>query len=383
MTVDPTLQGQENQSVNKALTALPPPYITGMKLQEDVILGDLVFNAIDENNIIWVCTDIEGWWVQPDVEMPELTRGWGDGSYDVKGRWQARQLTLSGVFLPPDPSYVPAARDTLIRATSLVYTGAWLRTFEDPPRASYVRLSGRPEIETVNARGRTEFSIGLRAADPIKYEWNEEDPEGYSVTEIPCKNVSTGATGTGIVENVGNTTVTAVFEITGPIIGPATLQNLTTNELILVIDSLQGSYVRTVANKALTSNVATITTSTAHELSVDDVVTITGVDATFNGTHFIEAIPTSTTFTFLKEAANVASAASGGTMTKEPDILEIDTYDHEVALNGNISGTRSIIDTLADWIVLYPGDNEIALVDEGSANSTALLRVYYRSGWIG
>jgi len=34
-----------------------------------------------------------------------------------------------------------------------------------------VRLSGPPNIETVTARGRTEFSIGLRAADPIKYEF--------------------------------------------------------------------------------------------------------------------------------------------------------------------------------------------------------------------
>jgi hypothetical protein len=115
MTVDPTLQGQENQAVNVSLTPLPPPYITGMKLQEDIILGDLVLNKIDANNVVWVCTGIDGWWNQPDPEMPELTRGWGDGSYDVKGRWEARQLTLNGVFLPPDPSYVPAARDALVQ----------------------------------------------------------------------------------------------------------------------------------------------------------------------------------------------------------------------------------------------------------------------------
>ena len=383
MTVDPTLQGRENQTVNTSLTPLPPPYITGMKLQEDVILGDLVLNAIDTDNVIWVCTDIEGWWGHPDPEMPELTRGWGDGSYDVKGRWQARQLTLNGVFLPPDPSYVPEARDKLIRATSLVYTGAWLRTFENPPRASYVRLSGRPEIQTVNARGRTEFSIGLRAADPIKYEWNESDPEGFSIAEVPCKNTSTSATGSATVNNIGNTSVTAVFEITGPITGPATLQNLTTNELILIIDALEGQVARTVSNKALTSNVATITTSSAHGFTSDDVVTITGVDSTFNGTHFIDTVPSNTTFTFAKTASNVASTAASGTATKEADVLEIDTYDHEVALNGSVSGTRSIIDTLADWIKLAPGENIISFVDEGNANSTALLRVYYRSGWIG
>jgi hypothetical protein len=382
MTVDPTLQGQENQAVNVSLTPLPPPYITGMKLQEDIILGDLVLNKIDANNVVWVCTGIDGWWNQPDPEMPELTRGWGDGSYDVKGRWEARQLTLNGVFLPPDPSYVPAARDALVRATSLVYTGAWLRTFENPPRASYVRLSGRPEIETVNARGRTEFSIGLRAADPIKYEWNEEDPEGYSIAEIPCKNVALGRTGAGAINNIGNTSVTGVFFIYGPITGPATLQNLTTNELILVIDSLADSITRTVSNKALTSNVATITTSTAHGLAVDDLVTISGVDSTFNGDYYVDTVPSTTTFTFQKTAANVASTPSSGTVFRDADTLEINTYDHVVALNGETLGARSIIDTLADWIKLDPGLNNIVFEDEGNANSTSLLRVYYRSGWI-
>lgn len=382
MTVDPTLQGKENKAVNVSLTPLPPPYITGMKLEEDIIIGDLVLNKIDENNVVWVCTGIDGWWNQPDPEMPELTRGWGDGSYDVKGRWQARQLTLNGVFLPPDPSYVAAARDTLVRATSLVYTGAWLRTFENPPKASYVRLSGRPEIETVNARGRTEFSIGLRAADPIKYEWNEEDPEGYKIVEINCKNVALGRTGTGAINNIGNTTVTGVFFVYGPITGPATLQNLTTNELILVIDSLRGEATATVSNKALTNNVATITTSAPHGLAVDDLITITGVDSTFNGDYYVDSVPSSTTLTFTKVAANVASTASSGTVDRDADTLEINTYEHTVALNGLTLGARSIIDTLADWIKLDPGVNNISFVDEGNANSTALLRVYYRSGWI-
>jgi len=383
MTVDPTLQGIENQKVDRALTPLPPPYITGMKLQEDIILGDLVLNAIDSNNVIWVCTDIEGWWGHPDPEMPELTRGWGDGSYDVKGRWQARQLTLNGVFLPPDPSYVPEARDALIRATSLVYTGAWLRTAENPPRASYVRLSGRPEIQTVNARGRTEFSIGLRAADPIKYEWNELDPDGFTIAEVPCKNTSTSATGVATVENIGNTSVTVVLEIVGPIVGPATIQNLTTNELILVIDAIDGVSAKTVSNKALTNNVATITTSAVHGFAAGDTVVVAGVDSTFNGEHTIGTVPTTTTFTYSKTASNVTSASATGTATKPADILEIDTYDHEVALNGDATNKRSMIDTLADWIQLAPGENEIAFLDEGNANSTALLRVYFRSGWIG
>jgi hypothetical protein len=65
----------------------------------------------------------------------------------------------------------------------------------------------------------------------------------------------------------------------------------------------------TVTNKALTSNVATLTTSSAHTYLVGDQVTITGVDSTFNGTYGISAIPSSTTFTYAKTSANVSSTA--------------------------------------------------------------------------
>jgi hypothetical protein len=299
-------QGIENAFVNKSLTPLEPPFITGMKLNRDIVLGDLVLNGIDENGVVWVCTDIKGWWGHPDPEMRNFPRGFADGSFDVRGRWNARDITLEGVFLTPDPSLVPEARDKLIRATNLVYEGAWLRTYEDPPRAAFVRLNDRPDIETVNARGRTEFSIGLRAADPIKYEWADDDPEGYSIVEIPCENAATGSNGEGIVNNIGNADVTAIFEIQGPLTGPATLQNLSTNQLLLVIDSIpSGSF------------------------------------------------------------------------------LEIDTYYREVALDGQVDGARSIVDTLVDWLTLKPGTNTISFSDEGNPNSTATLRIYYRSGWIG
>jgi hypothetical protein len=75
--------------------------------------------------------------------------------------------------------------------------------------------------------------------------------------------------------------------------------------------------VRSVTNKALTSNVATLTTSVAHTYSVGDVVVVTSVDATFNGTVIVTGV-TSTTFSYVKTATNVVSAAvsPAGTATK-------------------------------------------------------------------
>jgi hypothetical protein len=66
-----------------------------------------------------------------------------------------------------------------------------------------------------------------------------------------------------------------------------------------------------ITNKQLTSNVATLTTSTAHGLAVGDVVWVEGVDSTFNsttGTYTVTAV-TEFTFSYAKTAGNVASTA--------------------------------------------------------------------------
>jgi len=112
---------------------------------------------------------------------------------------------------------------------------------------------------------------------------------------------------------------------------------------------------------------------------------VTGVDATFNGTYTVLAAPTTVTLTYEKTANNVVSAAVSptGTITFGPDILEIDTRDHEVALNGDAIGKRNLIDVLAEWTLLSPGTNLFSFVDEGNANTTASLTVYYRSAWLG
>lgn len=64
----------------------------------------------------------------------------------------------------------------------------------------------------------------------------------------------------------------------------------------------------TVTNKALTDNVATLTTGTNHGLLLGQTVTVAEVDATFNGTHVLTGV-TSNTFSYAKTATNVTSAA--------------------------------------------------------------------------
>ena len=248
--INPVTQSIENKIVNRSLTPTPYPYISGMQLKADIMLGNLTLNTIDENNVVWVCTDIEGWWDHPEPQFQDLERGLGDGSYDVRGRYAARQLTLKGVFLTPDASYVQAARDKLVKATDLVYKGDYLKVNEGPTKYSYVRLSGKPNIVTINARGRTEFSIGLRAADPIKYEWLGSGPDFYDGEDIQAKNISLGHSGTKTVINSGNTKVPVYIEVTGEITAtpanPATIYNETRDELIEVVSTVDSVNTLTI-----------------------------------------------------------------------------------------------------------------------------------------
>ena len=67
---------------------------------------------------------------------------------------------------------------------------------------------------------------------------------------------------------------------------------------------------RAVSNKALTSNLATITTSSNHGISqVGTLVSIQGVDANLDGLYPIYTIPGLNTFTYVKTTANITSAA--------------------------------------------------------------------------
>ena len=114
--------------------------------------------------------------------------------------------------------------------------------------------------------------------------------------------------GAGTQVSSANLAVEAPFIFTGD---GSTSQ---TNDLGLVSE---GKYIisttlsSVVENKALTSNVATLTTRAAHNYLVGDSVVVAGVDATFNGTYSITTVPTSTTFTYAKTNANVASARIG------------------------------------------------------------------------
>jgi len=384
--IEPRDQGEENKKVNIGLTPIPIPHITGMQLNADIMLNDIVFNTIDENDVVWVCSDIEGWWNLPDSEVPELTRGLDDGSYDVRGRYASRNLTFTGSLLCPTPAAAAIARNKLIQAIDLIHKGGWLLVAENPDKAAFVRLSGRPEITNTNARGRIDFSIGLRAADPVKYSWNWEDPDGYENTTV--LNGSSA-----VLVNSGNTNVPITFTISGGtsanLTAPITINNTTLSQTLTVVKNLRSAaYSVNITRAERTGYVVTLTTA-GHNFYVGDVITISGVTTsgsprtTLNndiGVTISNVTANTITYTGLTSGTLTDLATDGAIGLDSADTLVVDTYNKSALFNGSATNARSYIDALVDWIVLQPGNNTITFTDSGG---TTDMPVEYRSGWIG
>ncbi len=100
--------------------------------------------------------------------------------------------------------------------------------------------------------------------------------------------------------------------------------------------------IQQINNKALSSNIATITTSGAHYMKVGDWVTVSGVDSTFNGTYQLSAV-TANTFSYYKNNGNISSTAVSplGTYKRNSVISKAHEYDIWIRWDRNDGG---------DWV---------------------------------
>jgi hypothetical protein len=100
-----------------------------------------------------------------------------------------------------------------------------------------------------------------------------------------------------------------------------------------------------ITNKVLTSNVATLTTSATHALTVGTTVKVKDVDATFNGTYVVTAV-TSNTFSYACIATNVTttvvSVTEGVTALTVEDVVcdvnEIPETDYTTDISLTLTG---------------------------------------------
>lgn len=123
---------------------------------------------------------------------------------------------------------------------------------------------------------------------------------------------------------------------------------------------------RTVTNVALTSNVATLTTSTAHGFAVGNTVVVSGVTNNsnlFNGTYTVTGVPTTTTFTYAKTNANITSAAATGTPL---------VYASSAAATGTSPNVyeENLLTIPLNSVVAFPVGTSIFVVQTGTGQTT-------------
>jgi hypothetical protein len=297
-------------------------------LNGDVQLGGLVMNEMDEQGVVWIVNEIEGWWTTPEPDVPDVPRGFFDGSYETRGRYGARTFTVTGTFVPRSPRDVAQARDRLIRAANLCHRGDWFMTHEDPSPArtdskgSKVWLAGQPLINTAGLNGKTDFSLALRAPDPVKYGIKEGVPPGYETMRLITSNSvmpereyprqypwaypeAVFGNSVGIIENRGNAVVWPVLKMSGPTNGAVSVYNVDTGQRFRITKKLYPG-----------------------------------------------------------------------------ETLVVDCATKQVTLNGE-GNYRFYLDVDVDWLMLQPGPNKIYFAEEILGGIRTELEVQWRSGWIG
>lgn len=330
---------------------------------------------------VWVISDIDGWWNLSDSEVPDISRGFGDGSFDVRGRYLARDITITGSILIESGDRTTigtksaAARNQLLSIFNLVKRNTWIIVDEDSyRRAAYVRLNGRPNIATVNSKGRIDFSIGLRAGDPLKYEW---------VEEIPAELVSPGLT---TIDGNGY----RYAEIVSGSASPANrnyFYDTATNansyrQYLYNTATAADSYRQYSGNVAVSSYNSDQTT--IFNFGNSNVYCLFRIVGPLYGPAVIGNSDTG------QEININAPTTTDPILYDSTTYLDIETKKREVVRGDYASGSyagssRSLLEPLVDWIYLQPGSNTIYFNDSGLqvADQYSSLQIYWRSGWIG
>jgi hypothetical protein len=398
-------------ALNKGLTSIHPEQDRinfAPQLNEDirVLLEDgnsyLTFNKVRNDGTIWVVSDIEGWWNISEPSMPDIERGFGDGSFDVSGRFQSRILTLTGSVLITSGDRTTigttsaSVRNELLSAFNLVKRGTWLIVDEDSyKRAAYVRLSGKPEINVVNSRGRIDFSIGLKAADPLKYEWVEDVdlslvPSGETVDILNGYRFARTQVTSANSESMSYRYNGVDYNNSSSFDNTEDLYTFSYDYTGIDWFADGTSAADDAVARYFEPGIATSGTDiTITNYGTSNVYCVFKVIGPLYGPAVIRNKTTNQEINILAPTSgNQILSPTNTELSKQ--YLQIDTYSRSIIKGDPVNGIyignyRSTVEPLLDWIYLAPGNNSIYFNDYGTQASTSFpaLQVYWRSGWIG
>jgi hypothetical protein len=129
---------------------------------------------------------------------------------------------------------------------------------------------------------------------------------------------------------------------------------------------------RAVSNKALTSNLATITTSSNHGISnVGTIVSIQGVDTNLDGVYPIYTIPGLNTFTYVKTTTNIVSAAVTPNASAIFNTLTATATAGTISNNAIVNYTAIITTTSAHGLAI----GDIVIVNTGTTGTDGIFTV--------
>jgi hypothetical protein len=98
-----------------------------------------------------------------------------------------------------------------------------------------------------------------------------------------------------------------------------------------------------LSNHAVVNNTAIITTGSAHGLAIGDIVDVNTGNAATEGTYVVNAVPSSTLFTYTSATTTLASAAlTQGSFGKFPDVYTLAAATNGIVTNAIFANPTSV-----------------------------------------
>lgn len=218
----------------------------------------------------------------------------------------------------------------------------------------YVNLALQvPGITKATAYGENYTTVYVRIA-------SNASSEGYTTTAVGIKYVNAGTATVSLADSL-NLSVGQIAYVTDV----GTGLNGSTSITGVFYDGPEVA----VTYKSLTTNVATISVSSASGFTVGQPITVAGIDATFNGTHVIsgityDSVNTRYDISYKKTASNVTgTAVTGGTVKKVAgisyDTTASDILEAQTVASGTVTTTSPEMQLLINSLESYLSDKKL------------------------
>jgi hypothetical protein len=186
------------------------------------------FDDPDENDVLWLFDEVDGWHDGPSVEVESQGRAIAHGQFAQVGRRGGRTITVNGNMVAPDRA---SAGDAVDRLSSLLAGGEFGRfDFYDVDqgwRWTQVQLAATPDLAWETEK-HCRFQLQFLAPDAYRYGQTSTASVGFAASSgsglvfdlfNPAGFLNFGPApefGIVSVQNPGTAAASPVFTVSGP-----------------------------------------------------------------------------------------------------------------------------------------------------------------------